>query len=158
MIIDNKKRIYKIRVQEFLLAVITAIVASIAGVSVWFYPDFLGIPRSYYVITLVTLYVIYFLYHLYINITYIYFTDSGDKIILRYFSNRPFSPGKNSIEINKKLFAGYVVQKDFFGLKQDLILYQKMKNTKAKYPAVSISVLTGPEKEKLLNTLDRYQN
>ena len=158
MIIDNKKRIYQVRIRQFLAAIATAILASLIGVTRLVYPEFLGLERKYWLLLVIGIYLIYFFYFIVIEANYIYFSDHGKKIVLRYFTSAPFNPLKRSIEIEKEKFGGFEIKTSLFGLKQKVILYQYVKNSKAKYPEVSISLLNNKEKINLIETLKKYQS
>lgn len=156
MIIDNKKQVYQFRTRELFFAILTITLAGLLGTTRLVFPEFLGIARVYWVIAVCLIFVFYFGYHLILNINYIYFTDQGNRIILRYFSNRPFNQAKNSIEIDKKTFVKFETQDYLFGLKTELTLYQNLNQTIAKYPIVSLSGLTKEQKRKLIITLQKY--
>jgi hypothetical protein len=54
---------------------------------------------------------------------------------------RIFSAKHKSIEIPLADFIGFEITTSFNGLKKGLVLFQKMKGKKAKYPPISISAL-----------------
>jgi hypothetical protein len=89
---------------------------------------------------------------------YVYFSDAGERIVLRYFSMGAFIYKKHSIEIGKSEFIGYEMQKQLFGLREKLILKARTGKGLAKYPPVSITALTRKEKENLIQALDRLKN
>lgn len=90
----------------------------------------------------------------YLNFNYIYYSDEGDRIVLRYFSMSFFNSKKNSIEIPNKDFKGYTLEKKFGGYKEYLTLIQDFKGKDAKYPAVNITALNQKQRSKLITSLD----
>lgn len=91
-----------------------------------------------------------------LNYQYISYSDEGDNIILRYYSTGLIPGNKNSVEINKKTFTGFTLEKKFFGLVQSITLYQRIKGGVAKYPPVYISSLKREEKVKILKSLNSF--
>lgn len=118
---------------------------------------FLALFDNYYfelgisIIALATLFTM-----LYIGLNYIYFSDDGDTIILRYYSLNPLFSEPKSIEIPKNSFIKFEIKKSFFGLNKEVTLYQKTKNGIAKYPAVSLSALNDKELERIQSVLEKY--
>lgn len=84
------------------------------------------------------------------------FSDDTEKIIIRYFNAGLAGGKKNSLEIDKRAFAGYKTESGFFGLKTRLILFQKFSEGVAKYPPVHTSALSKEEKAVLLRVLNSY--
>ena len=78
------------------------------------------------------------------------------KIIIRYYSTGIIPGNKNSVEINKKTFSGFTLEKKLFGLSQSIILYQRLKEGAAKYPAIYISALKRNEKDSILKSLSSF--
>jgi hypothetical protein len=63
-------------------------------------------------------------------------------------------PGnKNSVEINKRTFSGFTLEKKFFSLSQSITIYQRLKEGVAKYPPIYITALKREEKARVLNSL-----
>jgi len=118
---------------------------------------FLALFDNYYfelgltIITLITLFTM-----LYLGFNYIYFSDDGNIIILRYYSLNPLFSEPKSIEIPKSSFSKFQIEHSFFGIKKSVILYQKTKNGIAKYPSVSFSALNTKEVERIQMALEKY--
>jgi hypothetical protein len=92
-----------------------------------------------------------------LELNYLYYTDQGDTLIFRYFSMSIFNRKKNSIEIPRKVFAGYEIRVSLRGLKRKIILMQRIKDKVVKYPAVSLTSLKKEEYVALLKNLDKYK-
>lgn len=105
--------------------------------------------------------VIYFLIAYYPTIfkyNFIYFSNDGKSIIIRYYSTGIFKGKRNSVEIPKQTFAGYTKGKRLPLLIPYLILHEKRKGIAASYPPIYLSALNRKEKKKLFNALETYSS
>jgi hypothetical protein len=68
-----------------------------------------------------------------------------------------FTSQKNSIEIPKKDFAGYVLDSFFLRYREKITLLRRTGKGLAKYPPVSITALDPHERDMLLHTLNELQ-
>jgi hypothetical protein len=156
MTFDNAKMIISLRL-KLLIATILFL-----GYILLAYParvirfPLLGVGETTWTIILTALYLIVVFQPMLLNYQYIYFSDDGQSIILRYFNAGIFGKKKNSVEISKQTFLGYHIDKKVFGMIQSITLYQKLKQGRAKYPAVYISALRKNEKKKVVSALDLY--
>lgn len=103
--------------------------------------------------------VIYFLIAYYPTIlryNFIYFSDDGKSIILRYYSTGIFKGKRNSVEIPKESYAGYTRAKRLPLMIPYIILHEKRKGITASYPPIYLSALSSREKKKMFSTLDNY--
>jgi len=91
-----------------------------------------------------------------LNFQYVYFSDEGEIIIFRYYSAGVFEGKKNSIEINKRTFSGFALEKRFFGLIQSVKLYQQLQQGVATYPPVYISSLNRDERVRIIKSLNSF--
>ena len=80
----------------------------------------------------------------------------GYNIIFRYYTTGLFSGKKNSVEIEKRTFSGFTIDKTFFGLIQSITLYQRLKEGVAKYPPIFISALKRRIKRAYSESLTSY--
>lgn len=88
---------------------------------------------------------------------YIYFSDDGNSVILRWYSVGLISGESKSIEIPKNSFAGYQIEKKLFGSYQYITLYQYFQNRRAGFPAVSVNALSVKQIKKITEILERYK-
>jgi len=88
---------------------------------------------------------------------YIYFSDDGKLIILRWYSIGLVSGESKSIEIPKEAFAGFEITKKYLGLFQYITLYQNFQNRRAGYPPVIINALSRQQYEKIAHALSLYK-
>ena len=91
-----------------------------------------------------------------LNYQYIFFSDDGEKIVIRYFTAGIVGGRKNSVEIDKRSFSGYKVESRFFGLIQSITFYQRFQEGAAKYPPVYISALSREDRGKMIRSLNLY--
>lgn len=153
---DNRKNTYKIWLGK-LLATSTLTVLII---SIWFTDYFktpvLGIDKSWYFIAVVIFFALLAIYSILRKPHYVFFNDSGDKIILRFYPTRMFNRQKSSIEIPKQSFFSVEVKPFLFGTCQMLYVYGKFKSRVAKYPGISLSSVSKKDREKLISVLKTY--
>jgi hypothetical protein len=116
----------------------------------------LGMGDTAWTLIFVAIFVIITFYPMVLNYQFIFYSDEGEDIILRYFSSGMISGRKNSVEINKRTFTGYQINSKFFGLVKSLVLFQRIKDRTAKYPPVYITALKKEEKAKLLQSLNSF--
>jgi hypothetical protein len=93
---------------------------------------------------------------MFLNYQYVSYSDDGESIVIRYFMSGMVGGKKNSVEIDKKAFAGYKTEKKLFGLIQSITLYQNFREGVAKYPPIYISALSREERSKVFRSLNLY--
>lgn len=155
MIIENKKTAIWVRLRALILAIVFTTIIVVIFTSGWFDKPLAGISKTHYAVFVLSVYIIISFYFYALELNYFYFNDEGQKLIVRYYSLRPFHELKRSVEIPKQDFAKFELHKTFFGQKTYLILYQRMKKNIAKYPPISISSLTKDEWNNLNKALIR---
>jgi hypothetical protein len=157
MIIDIKKTILRQNISSFIATVIF-ILLIVVLLFIPFSRDLIrGLDNNLLAVFMGTAYVIYAFYKSFRNYNYIYFNDESDKIVLRYFSPNLFTSKKNSIEIPKKEFAGYMIQQFFMQYREKIILQRRTSKGIASYPAVSITALSQQERNDLLIALEKVK-
>jgi len=88
---------------------------------------------------------------------YIYFSDDGRMIIMRWYSVGLISGESKSIEIPKEVFAGYEITEKYLGLFHYITLYQNYQNRRAGYPPVVINALGRQFRDKIIKALELYK-
>jgi len=156
MTLDNGKSVIhqKILKRSAIILYLAFLVISLAAGIIKF--PLLGMSKSVWLLLITALFLIVILIPVILKYQYIYFSDEGDLLIFRYFSTGIVEGKKNSVEIEKKYFSGFTVDKSFLGLIQSVTLYQRMKEGVAKYPPIHVSALNPPEREKIIKTLTAY--
>jgi hypothetical protein len=116
----------------------------------------LGMSRVTWTVIVLIIFLLIIFLPAVLKYQYINFSDEGESIIFRYYSTGIIPGNKNSVEINKKTFSGFTLEKKFFGLIQSITLYQAVKEGVAKYPAIYISALKREEKVRILKSLNSF--
>ncbi len=157
MTIDTQQKVIAIQLRRFLTMIFFILVFLV----VMFFLDddekYLGMKKKYLLITLTGLYLVSLIIELFIGYKYIFFNDDTNKIILRYFSLGYINRQKQSIEIPKGELSGYEIENSFFGMKKKIVLIRTVKTKEARYPAVSLTILSKKQIDQLVTTLDRYR-
>jgi hypothetical protein len=157
MEIDIQRTILKKNLRAFILAIIFVVFISLLLITYIYEDQLFGLTKYHLAIIFSSVYVLYMLFNTLRQYHYIYFSDAGDRIVLRYFPMGVFTYKKNSIEIGKNEFAGYEKEEQLFGFREKLILKAKTGRGVAKYPPVSITALNPKEKKGLFQALDRLK-
>jgi len=155
MEINNQLRTIKFKLRKFifLLAFVILIIV-LHFTEIWAEPRF-GITKIHMTLAFVAMIVLYYIIEYVLDFQYIYFSDHGEKVILRYYSLRPMQNLKNSIEIPKPNLVKFEIIPSYLNLKPSLILYARNKTGVAKYPSVCLSALTKQERQNLIHALSR---
>jgi hypothetical protein len=155
MIIDNQKKAVQLKIQKSVALLLLVVAFGLMYFTDIVADGIIGLTRDQVAILVVISFIIYFLLHILRNQYYIYYSDTGDEFILRYFSLRPLTDKKHSIEFRKSEFHKFEITRPFLKLNESIIIYRKTPKGIAKYPPVSITALGKPEKEKLIASLQR---
>ncbi len=156
MIIDNKTRVIKNRKMLLMQPIILILfIAILLFSNIWIYPIF-GVSRYHIIILLCIVYVVLVVLSYIRDYGYFYFNNQGDSLVFRYYSLKPFSFNSQhkQIEIKKETFKKYELQNQMLGLKEGIVIYQKVGGKIAKYPSISISALNKDDKIKLVEALN----
>ena len=156
MILDIKRTI----IRKSLSNLITVFIVVLMVVALLLLPIrniITGVENSLLAVFFAIAYVIYSIYNTFRNYHYIYFNDESDKIVLRYFSPSIFTSKKNSIEIPKKEYSGYMVKSVFLRYRETITLLRHTGKGIAKYPPVSVTALNAHERDMLLHALDEWR-
>jgi hypothetical protein len=155
VILDNKKATYNIWLIKFVSTVIFFPLVSVISFSYFFTGPVLGLERTHYILIVCVLYIGIMVYYTLKHPYFIFFSDRGEKIIMRYYPIRALNQKKQSIEIPKSQFLKYETEKFFLG-NEKLYLFQRFNNKVAKFPAVSLSALSRKEIKEIKASLNQY--
>ncbi len=139
--IENSKYVLNNRKRMYIYTIALAMVIPFILLSEFFDKPIFGISKYVISVFLICIYIGYYLIRYILDLNYIHFNIESGKLIFRYYSLRPLNKQHRSIEIPINSFGGFKIQKSFFGLKKELILYQKVQGKLAKYPPISITAL-----------------
>jgi hypothetical protein len=158
MTIDLKRTVIKTQLRRFITLIVFAAIIIFILLMGDATIKYFGLTKYQWAIVIAALYFGSSLTESFLDFNYIYYSDYGDTLVLRYFSMGFFNNRKNSIQIPKEFFKGYKLYEKFGGIKMIICLYQDFNGKEAKYPPVNISALTKEERISLLNSLDRYKS
>lgn len=154
MEIDNSKVVVRDRKLMYIMAISLILCITFIMLTDYFDNPIFGISRDIYALSLATIYVLINVYRFFLDLNFLSFTLQGEKIIIHYYSLRPFMQKHRSIEIPVKSLIKFEVQKSFMGIKKQIIFYQRVNNKLAKYPPISISALNKQEFSDLISSLN----
>ncbi len=154
MKVDNAPVVLRDRQLMYIMAISLVLLLSIILFADIFDNPVFGISREIYAGGIATVYVFINIFRFILDLNYFSYTEQGEKIVIHYFSLRPFMQKRMSIEIPKANLIKYQLTKSFFGQKKQLVLYQRVNNKTAKYPPISISALNKTELNDLITSLN----
>ncbi len=123
----------------------------------WFNKPVLGLERKDLILITAGLYLLIIIILYLLDLNYIYFSDDGDQIVVRYYPMRPFARKKKAVQIPRISLAGFEIKKTLFGLRKSLVLKQRTKKGIATYPGIGITALNSKETEALIAELRRFE-
>ncbi len=153
MTFDNNKALYSVMRVELIASIIFMGTFSISFLDV--YKSKL-LPLEGYQFALLIAAIFLLLALMWYNIKYSYFSiDTSDGILIKYFRITPkfITPKPKMVNIPKSTYVKYQIKKSFFGLRTELILFQKTKKGVVSYPPIYISALNKEEIRKLKTAL-----
>ena len=154
MILNNSKSVISLKIIRrasiiFFLAYLVIVYAA----RIIRFP-LLGIDKTTLTIVVSAIFLMIMIIPEILNYQYIYFSDEGESIIFRYYSAGLITGKKNSVEINKRTFSGFTIDKKFFGLVERITLYQRLREGIAKYPPIFLSALKRADKARIIRSLN----
>jgi len=156
MTFDNSKTIIRLRLRVFLATIIFLVYIFLAYFGNVIKFPLLGYSDTVWTLALVIIYLGIAFMPMFLKYKYIYYSDDGNKILMRYYSIGMVKGAKSSVEIPKIDFAGYEMKKYFGGIINAIVLTQKMDRRIARYTPVYISSLSRKETKNILTSLDKY--
>lgn len=154
MTLDNGKTIIRLRLNLLIATVVFIIYLFFAYFEKQIKFPVLGLSVTDATLILVAIYLLVALYPMIFKYNYIYFSDDGPSVVLRFYSVGITKGTRKSIEIEKQRFVGYVKKEGLFS--SSVALMERVDRREATYPPVSLTSLTGKERKKLFTMLDRY--
>ena len=151
MVLDNKGSIIRIK-QSGLIYSIVFVVAVMVLLYIKKDPfkEF-GFSKTTVTIVLAVLYSYFVVTRFIKDYNYFAFQDMEVKLVFKYYSLRPFSKSRKTIEIEKTKFAGFKFEYSVLKLGQYLTLYQHAPEGIKQFPKISMSAVS----KKNLTTLSK---
>jgi len=156
MTFDNSKTIISFRIKLFFVTILALAWLAVAYIIKLIKFPLLGIEDGIWTLFVVAIWILFAFMPMVLNYQFLYFSDDGEKLVFRFFTAGIIGGKKNSVEIDKRTFAGFKAESKYFGLSRSIILLQKVGQGVAKYPPVHISALTREQRRKLLRALAMY--
>jgi len=156
MKLDNSKTIISFRIRLFAVTVLFLAYIIMSYAAKFFKLTLFGMSDTFWTILFAAIWLLVAFIPMILNYQYVNYSDEGDIIIFRYFTSGLVGGKKNSVEIDKRTFAGYKSEKKLFGLIWSITLYQNFKEGVAKYPTIYISALNKEERSKIFRSLNLY--
>ncbi len=156
MKLDNQKNTYRIWLSRLVMTMVFALIILILMFVGWFDDLEAGITKYHLVIVISGVYVLINWINFLKRPYFVSYSDQGEMIVVRYYPVSMFTSRKNSIEIPKKQFVKYELKPFFLKTQHYLILSQNFRGKVAQYPKISLSAMDKDDREKLLQSLDKY--
>jgi hypothetical protein len=158
MKINNQKNTYHIWLSRLVLTIIFTLIILLIVFLPWFDETEFWLTKYHVAILISVIYIIINWINFLKRPYFVSYHDQGEMLVVRYYPVSMFTSRKNSIEIPKKQFVKYELKPFFFGSQHYLILYQRFRGKIAGYPKISLSALEKQDREKMLQSLDKYIN
>lgn len=154
MILNNSKSVISLKIiRRAAIIIFLAYLVLVYAARIIRFP-LLGIDKTTLTIVVLAIFLMIMIIPEILNYQYIYFSDEGESIIFRYYSAGLITGKKNSVEINKRTFSGFTIDKKFFGLVESITLYQRLREGIAKYPPIFLSALKRADKTSIIRSLN----
>jgi hypothetical protein len=156
MKIDNQKNTYRIWLSRLVMTIVFALIILILMFVGWFDDLDAGITKYHLVIVIAGVYVLISWINYLKRPYFVSYSDQGEMIVVRYYPVSMFTSRKNSIEIPKTQFVKYQLKPFLLKTQHYLILSQNFRGKVAQYPKISLSAMEKEDREKMLQSLDKY--
>jgi hypothetical protein len=156
MKIDNQKNTYRIWLSRLVMTIIFALLILVLVFVSWFDNPEAAITKYHIVILISAIYLAINWLNYLKRPYFIYYSDQGEMLVVRYYPVSMFTSRKHSIEIPKQQFVGFELKPFFFKRQHYLILKQNFRGKVASYPRISLSALDKEDRESMLQSLEKY--
>jgi hypothetical protein len=148
--IDNKLRTAKIKIFYILqLVLIFAL-----GAYYLFEPNEEYVRTAF--LTMLILIVLAYFSMLALRLNYFYLQDTGDSIMVRYYSAHPFLRSYKAFKLPANTIKSYEVKSSIFNLRHEIVIIAESNKGRFVFPSLSLSALNKTEREELYEVLDKY--
>jgi hypothetical protein len=156
MKIDNQKNTYRVWLSRLVMTTVFALIILAIVFLPWFDESEFWLTKYHVAIFISAIYIIVNWVNYRKRPYYVSYNDQGDKLVVRYYPISMFTSRKNSIEIPKQHFVKYELKPFLFKTQHYLILHQNFRGKIVAYPQISLSALDKEDREKMLESLDKY--
>ena len=156
MIIDNKDAYDRIRGKLVIATILFSGLIALSTLYDFLPKYFIPMSKLSYAMTFIGFFILFLIYRSNLRYHFIIYNDEEDKIVLRYYPLTTFKSKFISIEIPFNVLYKIETNKKFLNLREELTIYQKVKEGVAKYKPIPLSALTKKEREQLLQALNSH--
>lgn len=155
MVIENKQKIFVLRVTRLFLFLL---VSTLVVIPYYFksIEKLIVIDKLYFGIGLIVLFILYYCWGIVRSYGYFWFSDMGNKLSFRFYGQQPFVSKLKSFDVKKEDFYKFEIVSKWYGLRKYLIVYQAIKGQLAKYPPISLGSLSRTQIDFLEKSLTVY--
>ena len=155
---DNQRNTYRIWLSRLVMTVVFSLIILAIVFLPWFDETEFWLSKYHVAIFISAIYIIVNWINYLKRPYFVSYDDLGEMLVVRYYPVSMFTSRKHSIEIPKKQFVKYELKSFFLRTQHMLILVQNFRGKEAKYPKISLSALEKDDREKLLESLDKYSS
>lgn len=156
MKIDNQKNTYRIWLSRLVMTVVFSLIILAIVFLPWFDETEFWLSKYHVAIFISAIYIIVNWINFLKRPYFVSYNDQGEKIVVRFYPVSMFTNRKNSIEIPKQHFVKYELKPFLFKTQHYLILHQNFRGKAVVYPQISLSALDKEDREKMLESLEKY--
>ena len=156
MNIDNQKNTYRIWLSRLVMTIVFSLIILAIVFLPWFDETEFWLSKYHVAIFISAIYIIVNWINFLKRPYFVSYNDQGEKIVVRFYPVSMFTNRKNSIEIPKQHFVKYELKPFLFKTQHYLILHQNFRGKAVVYPQISLSALDKEDREKMLESLEKY--
>lgn len=157
MFVENSKTAFRSWITNLIGMIVLATVIILFYVGHLFAGTSFKEYRIYIVVLLSLVYLFLILKPWILNYQFLFVSDEGKKLEIKYYNLRLFPGSHKTIVFPKKEFYKFEVIQTLFKLREQAVIYRKMSRGIVKYPPLSLKGLKSAEKNKLITLLKRLQ-
>jgi len=156
MKVDNQRNTYRIWLSRLVMTTVFAMAILLLVFVSWFDNLESGITKYHIVILISVVYLAINWINYLKRPCFVSYSDQGEMLVVRYYPVSMFTSRKHSIEIPKQQFVKYELKPFLFKSQHYLILHQDFRGKVAAYPRISLSAMEKEDREKMLQSLEKY--
>ena len=153
---DNQKNTYRVWLSRLVMTVVFSLIILAIVFLPWFDETEFWLSKYHVAIFISAIYIIVNWINFLKRPYFVSYNDQGEMLVVRFYPVSMFTSRKHSVEIPKKQFVKYELKPFLFGTQHMLILVQSFRGKEAKYPKISLSALEKDDREKMLQSLEKY--
>jgi hypothetical protein len=153
---DNQRNTYRIWLSRLVITIVFTLIILAIVFLPWFDETEFWLTKYHVAIFISAIYILVNWINFLKRPFFVSYNDQGEMLVVRYYPISMFTSRKHSIEIPKKQFVKYELKPFFLRTQHMLILVQDFRGKEANYPKISLSALEKDDREKMLQSLDKY--